>query len=296
MSHPIHFNQELKSALGAIYDLMHESDVTDIMLNPNGQLWVKRYQKSAYFNQMIQVQQAQMIIRLMYSYAQVDIKKQSFIEAKMPILGARFSGLCPPLVEQESFTIRLAKSFEHNLSAYVLQNIMTQEQFEIIESAIFNFKNILIIGGTGTGKTTLLNTILRHIIEYDANQRLVILQDTPEIQLNSAHAILLNTDGRTDMDQLLSLSLRLYPKRIILGEIRSKEAYQLLKAWNTGHPGGLATLHANNYSDAIDRLMQLISESNGAISRDFIAKSLDVMIILEDQNGLLRIKDVVKAR
>jgi type IV secretion system protein VirB11 len=210
----------------------------------------------------------------------------------MPVLGARFSGLCPPIVEQESFTIRLAKCVDYCLNLYVEQNIINLEQMHILQNALQNFKNILIVGGTGTGKTTLLSTLLHEILNQDANQRLVILQDTPEIQIKSAHAILLNTDTKTDMDRLLTLSLRLYPKRIILGEIRSKEAYQLLKAWNTGHPGGLATLHANDSRDAIERLWQLISESNLSISRDFIEQSIDVMIVLKEENGMIKVHEI----
>jgi Flp pilus assembly CpaF family ATPase len=208
---PTHqITQQLQSALGNLYEIMHEEDVTDIMLNPNGQLWVKRYQKSAAYLQDMPAAQAQMIIRLMYSHAGVDIKSQSFIEAKMPILGARFSGLCPPLVEQESFTIRLAKCIDYDLNLYVEQQVMSAAQASILQTALTEFKNILIIGGTGTGKTTLLSTLLHEIIKNDAEQRLVILQDTPEIQIKAAHAILLNTDVRTGMDQLLTLSLRLY--------------------------------------------------------------------------------------
>jgi type IV secretion system protein TrbB len=285
-------SQQLKSALKNIYDLMHEEDVTDIMLNPNGQLWVKRYQRSAHYLQDIPITQAQMIIRLMYTHAFVDIKSQSFVEAKMPILGARFSGLCPPLVERESFTIRLAKCVDYDLNLYLSQNIIDLTQFNVLKNALKNFKNILIIGGTGTGKTTLLSTLLHQILIEDPHQRLVILQDTPEIQIKAAHAILLNTDARTDMDKLLTLSLRLYPKRIILGEIRSKEAYSLLKAWNTGHPGGLATLHANDSADAIERLLQLINESNSNISREFIEQSIDVMIVLKDKDGMIKMHEI----
>ncbi len=185
-----------------------------------------------------------------------------------------------------TFSIRKRASSVFTLEQYVEQGIMTPEQKEVLCEAIGEHKNILVIGGAGSGKTTLTNGLIHEMTSSCPDERIVIIEDTGEIQCAARNAVLYHTTAEVTMTKLLRTSLRMRPDRILVGEVRGPEALDLLMAWNTGHPGGIATLHANTASSGLTRLASLIS-----MARDYpkpieplIGEAVDFIVHIAKEN------------
>ncbi|MET0254922.1 MAG: ATPase, T2SS/T4P/T4SS family, partial [Luteibacter sp.] len=145
------------------------------------------------------------------------------------------------------------------LDDYVAGGSMSPGHRQVLMDAIRRHRNILVIGGTGSGKTTLINAIIRERVALDERERVFIIEDTGEIQCAAENFVQYRTSFEVSMTQLLRTSLRMRPDRILVGEVRGPEALDLLMAWNTGHEGGAATLHANDARAGLSRLSMLIS-------------------------------------
>jgi len=170
---------------------------------------------------------------------------------------------------------------------------MTERQAGVIRSAISSRLNIVISGGTGSGKTTLANAVIAEIVENAPDDRLVILEDTAEIQCAASNAVSLHTSDTIDMARLLKSTMRLRPDRIIVGEVRDGAALTLLKAWNTGHPGGVSTIHSNSAMSALRRLEQLTAEVSQQPMREVIGEAVDLVVSIERTPKGRRVRDVV---
>ena len=197
--------------------------------------------------------------------------ERPIISGELPIGGHRFEGLpAPPIVNSPTFTIRRRASQLIPLDDYVTAKIMTDAQASIIRSAIANRLNIVIAGGTGSGKTTLANAVIAEIVSTSPEDRMVILEDTSEIQCAAENAVCLHTSDAVDMARLLKSTMRLRPDRIIVGEVRDGAALTLLKAWNTGHPGGVTTIHSKHrdVGPATPRAADIGSQPTAHASRD----------------------------
>jgi type IV secretion system protein VirB11 len=155
---------------------------------------------------------------------------------------------------------------------------MDKHQKEQLEIAIRDRKNILVAGGTGSGKTTLANALIAEIVQAHPEHRLVIIEDTAEIQCSAENAVLLHATDNVDMLRLLKATMRLRPDRILVGEVRGPEALALLKAWNTGHPGGVATVHANSAAAGLIRMEQLIAEATPTPIPVLIGEAVDLVV------------------
>ena len=223
----------------------------------------------------------------------VVTKASPILEGELPLDGSRFEGLIPPVVARPTFTIRKKALLVFTLDDYVNQGILEEAQKAVIQDAIREHRNILVVGGTGSGKTTLTNGIIAEMVRLTPEDRLVIMEDTAEIQCQAENAVILRTSIDITMQQLLRATMRLRPDRIIVGEVRGAEALALLKAWNTGHPGGIATLHANSADSGLVRLEQLIAESGiQADMKALIDEAVDVVIFIEKSNGGRRIREI----
>jgi type IV secretion system protein VirB11 len=199
----------------------------------------------------------------------------------------------PPVVTGPTFSIRRHASRLIPLEEYIEVGIMSPRHFEAIGQAIAERRNIVVAGGTGSGKTTLVNAIIAEMVKIAPEQRLVVLEDTAEIQCTAHNSVALHTSETTDMAQLLRSTLRLRPDRIIVGEVRDGAALTLLKAWNTGHPGGVTTVHANSALSALRRLEQLTAEVSHQPLREVIAEAVDLVISVERTTHGRRVHEVL---
>ncbi len=182
----------------------------------------------------------------------------------MPLDGSRFAGKLPPIVSFPTFAIRKKALAIVTLDQYALAGSITPRQCAILKNAIAMHRNILVTGGTGSGKTTLINAIIHHMVVLDPAERIFIIEDTGEIQCAAENCVQYHMSLEVPMTALLRTTLRMRPDRILVGEVRGAEALDLSDAWNTGHEGGAATLHANNAQAGLARLKSLITRNPSA--------------------------------
>ena len=285
----------LRTAMGkTITGALDDPAVIEIMLNPDGQLWIERHGKGRLnTGNSMRPSEAERVIRLVGSHIGQDVTRAfPIVSAELPGGGERFEGVLPPVASAPSFSIRKPAAVVFTLKDYVASEVMTSVQAQILRECVADRKSLLIVGGTGSGKTTLANALLHEVAK--TGDRVVILEDTRELQCDAPDKIALRTQaGSVSMADLVRSTLRLRPDRIVVGEVRGGEALDLLKAWNTGHPGGIATVHANSASDGLNRLEQLISEKSARIPRSLIAMAVDVVIGIEKINGARTVTDIL---
>ncbi len=232
----------------------------EIMLNADGKLWQERLGEKMRPIGTLSVSRSESIIKTIAGFHGKEITKgRPLIECELPLDGSRFAGQFPPIVPAPTFAIRKKAVAIFTLDQYVATGIMSQAQLAVIETAVKSHRNILVTGSTGSGKTTLVNAIINHMVVIDPTERIVIIEDTGEIQCAAENFVQYHTTFDITMTMLLRTTLRMRPDRILVGEVRGPEALDLLMAWNTGHEGGAATLHANNARAGLDRLALLIS-------------------------------------
>jgi type IV secretion system protein VirB11 len=288
--------RKLRDALGeAICRALDDTSVVEIMVNPDGRLFVERLGQGMQMLAALQPGAAEIIIgsvaHALQSEADAD---RPIISGELPIGGHRFEGLLPPIVAAPSFTIRRRASHLIPLDDYVAEGIMTSLQAVAIREAIAARLNIVICGGTGSGKTTLANAVIAEIVAAAPQDRMVILEDTAEIRCAAENAVALHSSDAVDMARLLKSTMRLRPDRIIVGEVRDGAALTLLKAWNTGHPGGVTTIHSNSTLSALRRLEQLTAEVSQQPMHAVIGEAVDLVVSIERAGKSRRVRDVMR--
>lgn len=239
---------------------LNDPKTVEIMLNADGRLWQERLGEKMNCIGSLRAAQAEAIIKTVAGYHGKEVTREKpLLEGELPLDGSRFAGQLPPVVPSPTFAIRKKAVAIITLDEYVAAGILTASQCEIIKNAVANHRNILVIGGTGSGKTTLVNAIINQMVIFDPTERIFIVEDSGEIQCVAENFIQYHTTIDVPMTALLKTALRMRPDRMIVGEVRGPEALDLLMAWNTGHEGGAATVHANNARSGLDRLAMLIS-------------------------------------
>jgi type IV secretion system protein VirB11 len=283
--------RKLRDALGELVcAALEDASVVEIMLNPDGKIFIERLGQDPCHLGELSAGMAEMVIGAVAHALgkQVD-QHHPIVSGETPIGGHRFEGLLPPVVARPSFTIRRHAVSKITLDRYVASGLMSVHQAWTIKNAIRERKNIVVCGGTGSGKTTLTNAIIAEMVHVAPEHRLVILEDTAEIQCAAANAVLLRTSDAVDMVRLLKSTLRMRPDRIIVGEVRDGAALTLLKAWNTGHPGGVCTVHSNSARSALRRLEQLVAEVSQHSMQGVIGDAVDLVVPVERTAGGRRI-------
>ncbi len=275
----------LRQAMGpVIAGALADRLAVEVMVNPDGKIWVDKIGEGrSWTGELLAPSDADRILRLLADHAgEVVTRDSPRISATLPLTGERFQGAFMPIVSSPAFAIRKRPEVVFTLAEYVAGGIMGEAQAEAIRAAATARQNILIVGGTGSGKTTLANAILAE--PAFAQDRVVLIEDTAELQCAAQDKVQMltkRTDPPVTMTDLVRDTLRLRPDRIIIGEVRDGSALDLLKAWNTGHPGGLATIHANSAAEGLTRLEDLIGEVTQRIPYRAIAQAINVLIYIE---------------
>ncbi|WP_096701062.1 P-type conjugative transfer ATPase TrbB [Magnetospirillum sp. 15-1] len=289
----------LRTALGAaIGAALADPAVIEVMVNPDGSLRLDRLGLGRVdTGERLAPAEVERIIRLVASHVRAEIHAGNpIVSAELPsrgegLAGERFEGLLPPVAAAPCFAIRKPAARIYTLADYVADRIMTPFQAEALTAAVRDRRNILVAGGTSSGKTTLANALLAEMAGLD--ERVIILEDTRELQCAAPDCVALRTrPGVVSLADLVRSTLRLRPDRIIIGEVRGPEALDMLKAWNTGHPGGIATVHANSARAAFTRIEQLCQEAVVTVPRRLIAEAIDLVVFIAGRGAGRRIETI----
>ena len=289
---------KLERDLGpVIMGALADPKTVEIMLNADGKLWQERLGEKMQQIGTLSASRSESIIKTLAGFHGKEINKgRPLLECELPIDGSRFAGQFPPIVPAPTFAIRKKAIAIFTLTQYVATGIMTPAQLVVIEAAVKNHRNILVTGSTGSGKTPLVNAIINHMVVIDPSERIVIIEDTGEIQCAADNFVQYHTTLDISMTLLLRTSLRMRPDRLLVGEVRGPEALDLLMAWNTGHEGGAATLHANHARAGLVRMAQLISMHPDAPKHiePLISEAVQLVIhIARTQDGR-RVEEIVE--
>jgi len=307
--HQVRLETKLRRELGdQVLSLLNDDRTEDILLNPDGALWVKRLSEG--FNRICEVPPAQAASALSTIAAwrgTVLNHEHPILETELPIDGSRFEGIVSPVVRRPIFAIRLRPRRIFPLEEYEaagilsgkddpLNHIRRQDDFlnavrglkhaDVIRAAVRAKKNILVVGSTGSGKTTFVNACLHALATLTPSDRVISIEDTTELQCPVENYLDLRAVGNVTMLECLRACMRLKPTRIVVGEVRGAEAHTLLKAWNTGHPGGMATVHANDAMSGLIRLESLVAEATNAPQQALIAEAVDLVIFIDEEPEL----------
>jgi P-type conjugative transfer ATPase TrbB len=277
----------LRSALGPdIAGWLDDPTVVEVMLNPDGRLWLDQLTSGLRnTGQVMAAAEGERIVRLVAHHVGAEVHAGApRVSAELPDSGERFEGLLPPVVAAPTFAIRKPAVAVFTLQHYAAAGIMSNDQAMGLARAVAGRRNILVAGGTSTGKTTLANALLAEVAK--SSDRVVLIEDTRELQCAAPNLVALRTkDGVSSLADLVRSALRLRPDRIPIGEVRGGEALDLLKAWGTGHPGGIATIHAGSSLGALRRLEQLVQEAVAVVPRALIAETIDLVAVLTGRGG-----------
>jgi type IV secretion system protein VirB11 len=286
----------LRTAMGAeIARALEDPDVVEVLLNPDGSLWLDRLSTGrAPTGATLPPAVAERIIRLVAAHVRAEVHAGApILSAELPETGERFQGVLPPVVRAPSFAIRKRALRIITLARYVTEGMLSEAQAAFLRQAVHQRLNIVVAGGTSTGKTTLANALLDEIAE--TRDRVLILEDTVELQCRSDDHVCMRTEpGVSTMADLVRATLRFRPDRVVVGEVRGGEALDLIKLWGTGHPGGIATVHAGSAHGALTRLEQLIQEVSVTAPRPLIAEAVNVIVFIAGRGDARRVQEITR--
>lgn len=276
-------NRNLEQAMGpVVMDALRDPDVQEIMLNPDGSLWIERFGEPMSQMGSLTADQGRRVVSLVASALGTTITRENpIVEGELPLDGSRFEGTDSPIARGPSFTIRKKPATVFPLESYVEKGILDSECLDFLHEAIRRRCNILVVGGTGSGKTTFVNALIEALSRLCPDERVVAMEDVSELQVASLNRVVFRTSDNVNMQRLTTVTMRYRPDRIIVGEVRDGAALDLLKAWNTGHPGGLATLHADSAIDALGRLEDLVAERLTSPTQRLISRAINIIVFIE---------------
>lgn len=289
--------QKINNAVGrSVWSALRNEEVIEVLLNEDGSLWSERLSgEIERFGSMSSEDAMSLISTIAASIDQCATAVSPILECHIPGEPIRFESVIPPVVKEPVFAMRKLPSLMTSLIELERVGTLSGGVAECIRDAIFDRKNILISGGTGSGKTTLCSALLREIAECNPHHRIITIEDTPELNTPSENSVSLKVSPGATAQELLRATMRLRPDRIVVGEVRGGEALTLLKAWNTGHPGGVSTIHANSARGALTRVEQLVAEVSASPIPHVIADAIDLIVHLERSplDGVRRVVEVV---
>lgn len=290
----------LDHALGGdVLRALAEPEVVEVLANPDGRLVVDRLRSGRQLVEArLPAQARERVIRLVADYVGEPITREDPRLSGVLPSGERFQGFLPPVCAQPAFSIRKRPGVIWPLQAYVERSVLTPEAADLLRKAVRERRNILISGGAGSGKTTLANAVLAE--SAFAADRVFLIEDTPELQCSAWDlvAVLTRRHPKTiAIADLVRDALRMRPDRIVVGEMRDGPAVlETLKAWNTGHPGGVTTVHANSADEALFRLEDLLLEVAAAPPRRMIAQAIDLIVHIRRDGSERRVEGILELK
>ena len=291
---------QLEREMGpTILGALEQPDTEELALNEDGRLWHKRLGQGFVHVGDMKPLMAAAFLRTMSSFLDEPIDPSfPLVNGELPPHGYRLSGTLAPVTRAPTFTIRVPTIERYLLEDYVEQGTLSPHQRDVLREAVVRHQSILVVGGTGSGKTTLTNTLTGEIVEAFPDERLVIVEDTREIVCEAANHVQLRTKRRANMTALVRQALRMRPNRIIVGEVRGGEALDLLRAWGTGHPGGLSTMHANSAAEALVQLETLVSMHPDAPADaripSVVGLNVDVVVSIAEGRKGRKVQEVIE--
>jgi type IV secretion system protein VirB11 len=277
---------KLKRELGVyVVEALENPDVLEICVNSDGHIWIEEKTKRLYdTGNEISPESLIAALGTIAAMNGTELNESNpILECRLPLDGSRVEGSVPPVTpDGPSMTIRKHASAIFPLSQYVSESRISPEAADYLREAIRDERNILVAGGTSSGKTTFVNALIKELLEIAPKDRLIVIEDTLELQCATRNKQNFVSSETVSMQKLLKTAMRYRPDRIIIGEVRGGEALDLLKSWNTGHPGGLATVHSNNARAALLRLEQLISEVSVTPMQALIAEAIHVVVYMRE--------------
>jgi type IV secretion system protein TrbB len=293
-----------------VHALTEDRDAEDVVVNPDGNVWVMR--RSRPFELLTTISPMRALgatVSIAEAFGKVATDANPVVSGIVPYLDCRVEALVPPVVPigTASLSFRKKGVDKPSLYDYAKNGILTnrndplnglsrsdpfeealrhcQNHLDVLFSAIEHHRNILVVGGTGAGKTTLLDAINQGIAERTPHDRVLILEDTPELAVTVENYVQLMACQSVPMGRLIQSCMRMKPHRILVGEVRGTEALDAMEAWNTGHPGGSMTIHANSALDGLNRVAFLCRKTANPfpeeILRRIVADTIHIVVYIE---------------
>ena len=288
----------LRRQLGSpILAALDDPRITEIMVNEDGRVWFESYGRGMHEAgiTMPPTQIEGLIGTVAASLGTMANVSSPIIEGELPIAGVRFEGLLPPVARKPCCVMRKPAQVLYTIDDYVQDMSVEQRDADVLRDAIDHRLSVIVAGGTGSGKTTLAGALINEMVDRsDPNERYVIIEDTLEIKCRAHNLVQLHTADNADMTRLVRATMRLRPDRIIIGEVRGAEALALLKAWNTGHPGGVTTIHANSAAAALTRLSSLVQEAGVPPQPELIAETINLIVFIARTPEGRRVREITR--
>ncbi len=286
----------LRYALGDIVlNALADPLVVEVMLNDDGTLWIEKRGVMSHVGEMSAEDGMSVLSQVSSALNRELTYENPIVEGELPLDGSRFEGVAPPAVERPIFSIRKMASEIYPLDSYVVNRVLTFSQAEMIRAAIIGQRNILVVGGTGTGKTTFCNAVLDEMSKLCPAVRMLILQDTLELQCALKNKVFLRSTQWTSLSDLSAAVKRLRPDRVSVGEVRAGgPALEMLKLWSSGHPGGICTIHADSAYEGLTKLDEMIQEVSMNRQSALIGRAVHFVVYLERVGDSRKVMGIVK--
>ena len=287
----------IRDAFGPHEHLLDDPEVVEFSANPNGTVFVLRLGRDPECVGHMDEEARSRIIRFCATAKGIPVTPQApIVSARMPGLGYRFEGVMPPCAPAPLFSIRFHAARVFSMQDYIETGTLDAGQADRLMAALRSKENIVVAGGTGSGKTTFLNMMIAEAARLEPDARPIFIEDTPELRTEQLNTAFLQTSRDQDMTALVASTLRLAPGRIIVGETRDGAALAMIKSWNTGHPGGMTSVHANSARMALERLDLLVCEASVTPQRKQIARSVDLVVFIKATRTGRRVTEILNVK